>query len=250
MISVASTRARPSRVVVAPRGRPRASRGRPRASSDDDAQTDVYVLVFDLDAPNESLYAVSSRRAGDLAPVNAFVCFDALRDALAAAVAVSERTRETPSAERAPLAAVALLAALAGYEVERVGAGRGFEVPDVVVEDAVDVDAETLTVSASALAKYLREGRAGTGAGETEDETANARARAARAMRDALLAPTSAARRAMRDALLAPARGVRDAAKTSASAPARGARTVVAGLGAAVRAFARSRPTSADSDSS
>ncbi|CEF99461.1 unnamed product [Ostreococcus tauri] len=208
----------------------------------------VYVLVFDLDEPTESLYATSSRSSEGI-PLNAFVAFEDMGEAVRAAIAVGEvASGGVPVVESAPPAAIRLLADLAGFDVEYVRKGDVFDVPEVLVEDASSgVDEEELKVSASELAKYLASGETESSADAMTCDAGDVPDEDREPSEHAIATARANAARSMRDALLAPARRVRDASAATARLPSVGSRTVVAGLGAAMRAFARCRRVSTDS---
>jgi hypothetical protein len=230
-VSTRSTRA-PRRVYFSVNPRRRSGA---QATSDDggngvnddsaswEALQQVYLLVFDLDTPREAIFTTSAR-SSDVA-TNAFVVFESMEEALRCAMRVSEVARDMPAVDSAPPAAVRLLCAASGYEVEfvRAGAGDGFEVPEVIMDEGetldADVDADgALAMSAADLEVYLG-GRptSATNNEIIEEEEDRARVDEARTV----------AARAVRDALRAPVTRVRDATRETAGLARAGARVYV-----------------------
>ena len=216
--------ATPRRVAaIAPRRASTRNRGNaPRAARWESLDV-IHLLVFDLDDPTREALYTHSRRTATRAR-NAFVCFERASDARRAAMAVSERARAVPAVDAAPPAALRLLAASAGYDVEFVPAGGAFEAPATIVDEGEAIDGEDFAVSARALAAYL-----------SGDEPLDEDAFETRVLNDARARAASA----MRDALKSPAKRVRDAAASSASMPVAGGRAFMFGAAAAMRAVAR-----------
>jgi len=222
--------------AAAPRARHRRHHNHPRhrvvvrASTDDEwlSRDRVYILVYDLDTPREAIYTTSSRTS--TRATNAFVVFESMRDAVCAAMALSEATREMPAVDEVPPAVMALLRESAGYDVEYMRTGTAFRVPDVIVDEGAEVGegvddaaARVLAISADDLAAYVSTSTSATSrADEDEMRIESARANAARVMRDALRAPVIA---------------VRDAAKNASDAPVHGAKIYVSNAKAAMRAM-------------
>jgi len=207
-------------------------RSRARATSDDgihgvnddswEALQQVYLLVFDLDTPREAIFTTSAR-SSDTA-TNAFVVFESMEEALRCAMRVSEVARDMPAVDSAPPAAVRLLCAASGYEVEfvRAGDGDGFEVPEVIVDEGKILDADVdddgaLAMSAADLEAYLGGRATKNEIVKEEEEEDPARVDEARTI----------AARAVRDALLAPVTRVRDATRETAGLARAGARVYV-----------------------
>lgn len=191
--------------------------------NDDDvsweALEQVYLLVFDLDTPREAIFTTSARSSD--AATNAFVVFESMEEALRCAMRVSEVARDMPAVDSAPPAAVRLLCAASGYEVEFVRAedGDGFDVPEVIVDEGETLDGDgALAMSAADLEAYLG-GRSTKKeiVKEKEEEDDPARVDEARTI----------AARAVRDALRAPVTRVRDATRETAGLARAGARVYV-----------------------
>ena len=195
----------------------------------------VFILVFDMDTEREAIYTTSSRTP--TRATNAFVVFETLLDAVRAAMALSEVTREMPVVDEVPPAVVSLLRESAAYDVEFVRENGEFRVPEVIIDEGATVvrdadgeravEARALAMSAEDLAAYVSTSKARVVVEDEDEDDDEARIEAAR---------TNAAR-VMRDALRAPVIAVRDAAKSASDAPVRGAKIYVSAAKSAMRAM-------------
>jgi len=156
-----------------------------------DGQT-VYLLVFNLGERNESIYTTSERNEkGE--PLNKFVVFEEMKDAIRAAVEVSSSCLLSdsvgePIVEGVMKEVVLFLCARSEFGVEFVRKGEVWTPPLVVVEDPVFLnkssnsnngddddsssdDDEQLAISSADLEKYLVDG--GSFRKEIEEQYAN-----------------------------------------------------------------------------